>query len=123
MGWDEFDGDNKIISIVQQYTKSNNKTGDETGFDPIYKIRIHDITLRELLLFQSLYVCKTQSDILHLVQNQPNPAVFFKSFLELDCSNMVSILCFDSRSMRELLDDKNSHHFSKDFPIFYKNRI
>ena len=36
---------------------------------------------------------------------------------------MVSILCFDSRSMKELLDVKNSKFFSKEFPIFYKNRI
>jgi len=25
--------------------------------------------------------------------------------------------------MKDLLDDKNSEHFSKEYPIFYKNRI
>ena len=36
--------------------------------------------------------------------DQPTPTVFFKSFLEFDGSNMVSILSFDSRSMNFLLD-------------------
>jgi hypothetical protein len=42
-----------------------------------------------------------------LVEDQANPGVFFKSFLELDGANMVSILTFDSRSLRILLDDQN----------------
>ena len=41
-----------------------------------------------------------------LVQNQPNPQVFYKSFLEFDGSNMVSILSFDGRSMKYLLGDE-----------------
>jgi hypothetical protein len=36
---------------------------------------------------------------------------------------MVSILSFDSRSMKELLDDKNQEYFQSDFPMFYKNKI
>ena len=36
---------------------------------------------------------------------------------------MVSILSFDSRSMKILLDDKNSSFFQSQFPIFYKNKI
>jgi hypothetical protein len=36
---------------------------------------------------------------------------FYKTFLELDGSNMVSILAFDSNSIMELLDQKNSHLF------------
>ena len=119
----EFATDIKVISIMHQYTTEDAKSGEETNFEVIYKIRIHDITLRELLLFQSLYVCKTQSDILRLVQSQPFPSVFYKSFLELDCSNMVSILSFDSRSLKQLLDDKNSQYFQNDYPIFYKNKI
>ena len=75
------------------------------------------------MLFQSLYVCKTQSDIVGLVNNQPNPTVFYKSFLEFDGANMVSILSFDGRSMQFLLGDQFSKYFDKDFPIFYKNKI
>lgn len=58
-----------------------------------------------------------------LVMAQPQPAVFYKSFLELDGTNMVSILSFDSRSMKELLDEKNDSYFQSDFPMFYKNKI
>jgi len=57
------------------------------------------------------------------VNDQPLPAVFYKSFLEFDGANMVSILSFDSRSMKVLLDDSNAEFFQSDFPIFYKNKI
>jgi len=96
---------------------------EETEFEQIYNIKIWEITLRELLLYNSLYVCKTQSDIVDLVNDQPNPKVFYKSFLEFDGSNMVSILSFDSRSMEYLLSDNFSDFFSSDYPIFYKNKI
>ena len=36
---------------------------------------------------------------------------------------MVSILSFDSRSMRQLLSDKYKDMFQDEFPIFYKNKI
>ena len=49
--------------------------------------------------------------------------MFYKSFLELDGSNMVSILSFDSRSMKQLLSDKHKKMFQAEFPIFYKNKI
>jgi hypothetical protein len=53
-------------------------------------------------------VCKTQADIVDLVGTQPDPQVFYKSFLEFDGSNMVSILSFDGRSMKYLLSDSFS---------------
>lgn len=54
---------------------------------------------------------------------QPQSSVFYKSILEFDCSNMVSILSFDSRSMKYLLADSNAKYFQQEFPIFYKNRL
>ena len=74
-------------------------------FDPIYKIKIWNTTLRELLIFQSIYLCQTTSAIVEIVNDQPSPMIFYKSFLEFDGSNMVSILSFDSRSMQHLLQD------------------
>lgn len=53
-----------------------------------------------------MYVCKTLSEIIDIVNDQPKPEVFYKSFLELDGSNMTSILSFDSRSMAYLLKDE-----------------
>ena len=60
------------------------------------------------------------SAIVDIVNVQPNPLVFYKTFLELDGANMVSILSFDSRSMNFLLDDCFSEHFTAQFPIFYR---
>jgi hypothetical protein len=51
---------------------------------------------------------------------QPDPRFFYKSFLELDGSNMVSILAFDSTTIAKLLDATHSHLFSEEFPIIYK---
>lgn len=68
----DFSGSKKLINIVQMFQKTT-KAGPETDYENIFKIRINDITLRELLLFQSLYVCATQTDILDLVKSQPKP--------------------------------------------------
>ena len=111
--------DYKIITIQQEYVKGTVKTGEEAGFWNLYNIKLHTITLRELLLFQSLYVCKTLSQIVSIVRDQPNPGVFYKSFLELDGANMVSILSFDSRSMAYLLSDDFESFFNSKFPLFY----
>ena len=71
----------------------------------------------------SIYYCVTQSQIVDIVNDQPNPLIFYKSLLELDASNMVSILSFDSRSMEFLLDDGFSEMFPAKYPFFYKNKI
>lgn len=57
------------------------------------------------------------------MNKQPVPTVFYKSFLEFDGANMVSILSFDGRSMEKLLSDEFSKFFNDEFPIFYKNKI
>ena len=36
---------------------------------------------------------------------------------------MTSILSFDSRSMKYILDDEFAEFFNSDFPMFYKNKI
>lgn len=44
--------------------------------------------------------------------------------MELDGTNIVSILAFDSRSMQYILDDeKFEKFFDKEYPLFYKNKI
>ena len=45
--------------MQEQY---NNKYG-QLQFDDIFKIKIFEITLRELLLIQSIYAVKTPSEI------------------------------------------------------------
>ena len=63
----QFAGDKNMMSTVHQYIKYGSKSGYETAFDPILRIKIHQLTLRELLLFNSLYHCKSLSEILQLV--------------------------------------------------------
>jgi hypothetical protein len=81
------------------------------------------MTLRETLILQSFYLTKNNFEVVSLVQKQPNPSLLYKTFLELDCANMTSILAFDSGSMSALLDPQNNKYFNELFPIIYKNKI
>ena len=56
----QFAGQSKTVCIQYQYTKNikvNGSVQKQTMYDTIYKIKIDDITLRELLLVESLYLC------------------------------------------------------------------
>jgi len=79
--------------------------------------------LRELLFFQSIEKCSTQSQILDLVEQQPTPTIFLKSFFELNGSNMAAILSFDSKSMHSIIGEHNAEYFTEEFPVFYRNKI
>lgn len=79
--------------------------------------------MRELLILQSFYCCKSQSDIVNLVKIQPNPHFFFKTFLELGVSNMTTILAFDSRAIEVLLNPDNEIYFDDKSPIIYKMKM
>jgi hypothetical protein len=74
------------------------------------------------LIFKSIFYSKTSDAISEIVRSQPNPSVFYKSFLELNGSNFVSMLSFDTRSMTFLLGDKFKSYFSNNYPIFYQNK-
>ena len=80
------------------------------------------MTLRELLVFQSIYLAKTQSEILDLIVCQPKPVIFYKSYLEFDAANLVSVFAFDSISTGHLLNDKFKAFFNQKYPLFYKNK-
>lgn len=93
----------------------------------MYKIKIEEPTLRELLLIISLYTCKTISEVNALVHKQNKPILFFKVFLELEMKPLVSYLAFDRNSIGFLLSKESRFKLSDDislyeFPIFYKNR-
>lgn len=92
-------------------------------FDQLYKVKLHEVTLRELLILQSIYVTETGSQKYELIKMQPEPRFFYKTFLELDGSNMVSILAFDSNSIAQLLDEKNEKFFTNEFPIIYQVKV
>ena len=73
----------------------------------IYKILIEQLNLSELMLLQGLFSCSSQGRLATLISEFPNQPVFFKSLLEFDMTNLISILSFDSRSIESLLDDSN----------------
>ena len=104
------------MNICEQYQEE----GEETQFDNLYKLMIFEMELRECLISQSIMACKQQTDIVKLIMEQPEPLMFYRSFLELKKSNLVSILAFDSRSIKELLSEPHQKHFQKDLPLFYK---
>ena len=72
------------------------------------------------MLIQGLLSCSNQSEVAKLVEEQTKPSIFYKSFLEIDINNLVSILGFDSRSIGALLDESHREYFPEDYPIFYK---
>ena len=71
---------NRVVSIEQEFLKGHKEgeknedhQGEETAFTNLLNVKIHEITLRELLLFNSLYLCKTLTDIIEIVNDQPDP--------------------------------------------------
>ena len=56
------DYNNRVISIEQEDEHTidiDGKPETINSYREIYKVKIHEITLRELLILQSLYICKT----------------------------------------------------------------
>ena len=63
------DYNNRVISIEQEYKLGTPGTDSfESKFFSVYKIKIEEVTLRELLILQSFYLCLTQADIVNLVK-------------------------------------------------------
>lgn len=91
-------------------------------FENIYQIKVMRSDIRDLLLLQSMYYCNTIYDIEEMVDTQGNANVFYSTYLELDRRNLVSILAFDSRAIKTLLDEKHAKNFTFDHPIFFPNK-
>lgn len=81
------------------------------------------MNLMQLLLIQSVFACKKQPDIVSLIEQQPVPSIFFASFDEIDMSNMLSRLSYDSRPIKILLSENNSKFFNMKYPLFYCNKV
>lgn len=79
--------------------------------------------MRELLIIKSLETLSTASSVYDFVHAQPEPKIFYKSFLELDGTNLLSMLAFDSKSIDFLLNKDKSQYFNEKFPIIYKNKM
>ena len=58
----------RVVSINNEFVKKGDgNSGDETLFQNLMNVQIHEVTLRQLLLFNSMYVCKTLTDIIDIV--------------------------------------------------------
>jgi len=104
---------------VQSQYKSRD---GQTQFEDIFKIMISPLNVNELLMLQSVFHCETSNEILKLVEMQGNPKIFYSAYLELERRNMISILAFDSMSIKSLLSEKFEEYFVSEFPLFYKNK-
>ena len=112
------DQQNRTICVQeQQFDPQGN-----TYYADIFKLNIDEMSVRELMLVQSVFQCDNAMEIVELIDLQPSPAIFFKSFMELDQANLVQIMAFDSKIIRKLLEN-TEYEFSKEFPIFYKIRM
>jgi hypothetical protein len=111
-----------VISIEQEYKILGNNGELLTRFDEIYKIKIHRLNIRELIMMKSLLFTESNQEIIKVVRLQPNQNFFYKTCLELDCLNLVSLLSFDTQPMKYLLNEQFSEYFSKMYPLIYKNK-
>lgn len=93
-------------------------------YESIYKIRLQTLTLREILIFTSLTKCKNSVDILKVVMDQVFPESFYRSSLDFEGANMISLLTFDSRSMKVLLENEYIDDYMQEgFPLIYTNKF
>jgi hypothetical protein len=59
--------------------------------------------LWEILLFQGIFCCSSQDEMAKIITQMPDSSILFRSYLELDMANIVSILSFDSETVKALL--------------------
>lgn len=110
------DAEGLKVTILEQY---RSEIG-ETSFESIYNFSINEASLMDLLLFQSIFVCRQQFYIVNLIKKQVKIDIFLKAFLEFNKANLVQILSFDSKSIAALLDKSNEKYFRVEYPIIYK---
>jgi hypothetical protein len=96
--------DETSLNVQQEFYKKV-KENDQgmSQFNTLQSINLIKLSLRELLIFYSLYLSETTADIYNVVQSQPTSEVFLKSSLDLNGANMASILSFDTKSLTHVL--------------------
>jgi cytidylate kinase len=56
-----------MISIEEEWQQMQDTENMNYKYNSIYKIKIHEVSLRELLIMQSFYLTKTITDIVNLI--------------------------------------------------------
>lgn len=109
--------DNNILLQIQQ---QHNDAFNNITYENIFQIKLMETSLQELIMIQSLFLLDSANDIHTLIGSQPNKNFFFKSYMELDHSNLVQILSFESRIIKKLLENHDSiGKFKYSYPLFY----
>lgn len=79
------------------------------------------MALNDLMFVQGLFLLDSVTEIMNIIELQPSMDIFFKSFMELDHSNMLQILSFESRFMERLLHEAIiSDEMTFNHPLFYQ---
>lgn len=73
------------VTIQQQYLDNFGNT----YYDDIFRLELHKMRLKELILIESLFRLETSGDIIRVINLQPDCNLFVKSYLELDQSNLI----------------------------------
>lgn len=94
----------------------------ETKFEIFYKLFFKQVFIRDLLLLKSFYHTHLRSDVIELVNIQGNSSIFFQPLLELDRVNMVTILAYDSKLIKSLVENKFDIEHHKEYPIIFLNQ-
>ena len=81
------------------------------------------MSLRELLFCQSIIACKLQKDIVDLIKEQKSIKVYLNSYLELEKTNLLTLLSFNSDVIELLLNEENSDQFPQNGALIYKTQI
>lgn len=55
-----------------------------------------------------------------IIRQTPDSSILFRSYLEIDMANIVSILSFDSDTVSALLSPENIEQINHKYPIFYR---
>ena len=123
--------DSNLISFEKANLGSNNRqvkiqeqqidNMGNTYYDDIYQVNIDEMSLSQLIIIESIFKCDSAYDIAMLIKLQPDPILFFKSYMELDQSNMIQILSFDSLIIKTLMEFEFTDYNKKN-PVFYKMR-
>jgi len=90
-------------------------------YEEVYSIKLEAMALTNLIFIQGVFLLDSITEIMKMIELQPTKDIFFRSFMELDHSNMIQILSFESRFIERLLEEViTTDHYSFDHPLFYK---
>ena len=77
------------------------------------------MSLREVLIFQSICNCQQQHHLERLIALQDNISMFTKTFLDFGKMNLIHLLAFDGNSIKALLHERHGDNYVSEYPLIY----